>query len=235
MRRAQRLHLQSVLTSQMDTLVRVDSIESALEAAWAPVPATQPPRLAGMVTAFAVRFPRDDSWRTPLGVTLPFSFVAVHEVRGAMPRIDTPEAAACGVPNAAAVQPWRDLWLELPPVLQTGDVWEDSTSYALCRDSIPLEVTTVRRFEAVGSHLRDEQQVVSVRRTSRTRFVGDGRQFGEDVRLEGEGEADVQLEIALTGGVIVAGEGTSELRMTLTGRRRLQRLVQESRLTISAP
>jgi hypothetical protein len=235
MRRAQRLHVQSVLTSQMDTLVRVDSVESTLEAAWAPVPATEPQRLAGMITAFAVRSAPDDAWRTPAGVTLPFSFVGVHEAPNAMPRIDTPPAASCGIPNAAAVQPWRELWLELPPRLRLGDVWEDSTSYALCRDSIPLEVTTVRRFEAVGSHLRGEQQVVSVHRISRTRFVGVGRQFGEEVRLEGEGEADVQLEIALAGGVIVAGEGTSELRMTLSGRRRMQRLVQESRLTINAP
>lgn len=235
MRRTQRLHVQSVLTSQMDTVVRVDSVESRLEAAWAPVPETQPRRLAGMITAFEVRSSHDETWRTPAGVSLPFSFVAIHELPAAMPRIDTPAAAACGVPNGAAVQPWRELWLELPTVLRPGDSWEDSTSYALCRDSIPLVVTTVRRFEAVGSHLRGEHQVVTVRRTSRTRFEGVGRQYGEEVRLTGEGEADVQLDIALAGGVIVAGEGTSELRMILTGRRRMQRLVQESAITIEAP
>jgi hypothetical protein len=235
MRRTQRLHVQSVLTSQMDTVVRVDSVESRLEAAWAPVPETQPRRLAGMVTAFGVRTPNEETWRTPDGVSLPFSFVALHEVAAAMPRISTPDAAACGVPNAAAVQPWRELWLEVPPTLRSGSVWEDSTTYSLCRDSIPLVVTTVRRFEALGSHLRGDVQVVTVQRLSRTRFAGVGRQFGEDVRLEGEGEAAMQLELSLAGGVILAGEGTSEVQMTLAGRRRVQRLVQESRLTIAAP
>lgn len=235
MRRTQRLHVRSVLTSQMDTVVRVDSLESRLEAAWAPVPQTEPARLAGMVESFEVRTSHENAWRTPAGVTLPFSFVAVHEVPEAMPRISTPDAGACGVPNAVAVQPWRELWLELPPVLRAGDVWEDSTTYVLCRDSIPLVVTTVRRFQAVGSHLRGEQQVITVHRTSRTRFDGVGRQYGEEVRLEAEGEAELRLEIALAGGVIVAGEGVAELRMSLTGRRRMQRLVQESQLTIDAP
>ena len=235
MRRAQRLHVRSVLTSQMDTTVRVDSVESRLEAAWAPVPETDPRRLAGMVTAFDVRTSQEGAWRTPLGVTIPFSFVAVHEAPTAMPRIGTPDAAACGVPNAAAVQSWRELWLELPSVLRAGDVWEDSTTYGLCRDSIPLVVTTVRRFEVGGSHLRGEQQVVTVQRTSRTRVEGSGRQYGEEVRLQGEGEAGLQLTIALDGGVIVAGEGLSELRMLLTGRRRMQRLVQESAVRIDAP
>jgi hypothetical protein len=35
--------------------------------------------------------------------------------------------------------------------------------------------------------------------------------------------------------VIVAGDGTSELRLTLRGRRRTQELVQHSALTISRP
>lgn len=235
MRRAQRLHVQSVLTSQLDTLVRVDSVESRLEAAWAPVPETEPARIAGMVTAFEVRLSSDDPWRAPAGVTLPFSFVAVHEEPRASPRVRTPDIAACGVPNAAAVQSWRELWLELPPTLRAGDVWEDSTTSSLCRDSIPLAVTTVRRFEALGSHLRGDIQVVTLRRTSRTRLEGVGRQFGEEVRLEGAGEGELLLQVSLAGGVIVAGEGTSELRMTLTGRRRVQRLVQESTLTIDAP
>jgi hypothetical protein len=74
-----------------------------------------------------------------------------------------------------------------------------------------------------------------VQRTSRTRLEGSGRQYGEEVRLQGEGEAELQLTIALDGGVIVVGEGFSELRMLLTGRRRLQRLVQESAVMIDAP
>jgi hypothetical protein len=96
-------------------------------------------------------------------------------------------------------------------------------------------VNTVRRFEVLGSSLRGEQQVVEVVRRSSTTLAGEGRQFGEELRFEGEGEGVVTFAVTLAGGIIVAGEGSSELRMTLTGRRRMQRVVQESRVRIDAP
>lgn len=233
--RAQRVFITSVLTSQVDTFVRVDTLASVLEASWSPVPETTTPRTAGMVTVFGVRAPRDSTWRLPAGVTLPFSFVAVGQDPGAIPRITTPDASACGASNAVAIQAWREAWMALPAELAPGDRWQDSTSYVLCRDSIPLTVNTVRRFEVLGSSLRGEQQVVEVVRRSSTTLAGEGRQFGEQLRLEGEGEGVVTFAVTLAGGIIVAGEGSSELRMTLTGRRRMQRVVQESRVRIDAP
>jgi hypothetical protein len=64
---------------------------------------------------------------------------------------------------------------------------------------------------------------------------GSGVQFGDSVHFEGSASGEMQLELLPAGAVIAAGSGTSELRLTMRGRRRTQELVQRSALEISVP
>jgi hypothetical protein len=233
-RRRQVASWRTLVTSQADTVVRVDTLRGEVEVAWGGVPGSEPPRLAGLVSDYRSAIgeaPLD----VPSGLSLPFSFTAAEEVAGAQPVFVIPDASRCDFPMAAAAQSLRDLWMSVPDTLVAGRSWEDSTRYTICRDSVVIEVAVHRRFTPANARLRDGQLVVLVARSSRTTLAGRGLQFGDSVTVAGEGEGSATLELALGGGVIVAGEGASELRVDFRGTRRAQRVVQESRLTIREP
>lgn len=233
-RRGQRVRILAELVSRTDSVARRDSLESVLDVAWGDVPEASPARLAGMVTAFAIRVPPDRAEQTPSGVRPPFSFVA-EQVPGAMPRLTTPDGASCTDLHAMAVQGWREAWLPLPGRLEPGQQWQDSSRYVMCRDGIPLTVETVRRFVVDSAVERGGELLLMVRRRTTTTLSGDGFQFGEPVRLRGEGAGEMLMALSPSGGVIVSGEGRSVLQVHLEGRRRRQELLQTSRILISEP
>jgi hypothetical protein len=234
MRRRQSAAWRALVTTQADTLVRVDTLRGEFEVAWSAVPGSEPPRVAGLVSDY--RTARGDGvLETPAGITTPFSFTAERRRAGEQPTFVIPDAARCDLAIAAAVQPLRDVWMAPPDTLRAGSEWDDSPHHCICRDGVLLEVSTRRRFVATGARLRDGQLVVLISRTSQTTLAGRGVQFGDSIAIAGLGEGRAALELALVGGVIVAGEGTSELRIDFRGTRRAQRVVQESRLTIREP
>ena len=55
------------------------------------------------------------------------------------------------------------------------------------------------------------------------------------ITVRGDGEGSALLAVSLDGAAIIAGSGTSELRLTLQGRRRTQQLVQLGALEIREP
>lgn len=234
MRRTQQLEVRAVLTSQLDSVVRVDTLRSLLEVAWSSVPGTAPPRIAGLVSDVRTAL-STDSLATPAGLALPFSFTSEVRDPASQPSFVIPDAASCASAAGAFVQGVRETWLTLPDTLWPGRAWRDSSVYTTCRDGIQLTVESLREFTPSAARERDGQLVVIVSRRSRSRVAGDGVQFGEPIALLGEGEGALLLEVALSGGVIIRGEGTSELRLEMRGRRRMQRLVQESRLVIREP
>ncbi len=233
-RRSQVLTTRALLTSEIDGVSRVDTLHSTLEFAWSPVPGTAPARLAGLVTTYAVAVGGGPA-SVPAGVTLPFSFTAEHRVDGAQPEFTIPDGASCTLPNAAAVHGVRESWLSLPTTLERGTAWQDSSSYLMCRDGIPLRVSAVRTFVASGARMRDGQLAVLVQRATRLHVAGEGLQFGEPITIVGEGAGTMLLEVALVGGVILHAEGMSELALTMEGRRRRQILHQASRVEIREP
>lgn len=234
MRRSQVVEVTAVLTSQVDTLVRVDTLRSHLEVAWSAVPGTAPPRLAGLVTDARSAFGAE-SLAVPAGLSLPFSFTSEIRRADAQPSFLIPDPSSCTSIAAALVQSVRETWLALPDTLWPERSWQDSSSYIVCRDGVPLTLTSVRTFSPVQARLREGQLVVQISRRTTLQLAGDGLQFGEPVALLGEGEGQMLLEVALVGGTIVRGEGTSELRLEMRGRRRFQRLVQESHLVVREP
>ena len=234
MRRSQLVEVRALLTSQVDSFVRVDTLRSLLEFAWGDVPETDPPRIAGLVSDARVGL-GGDSLATPRGLTLPYSFTSEIRAPTAQPTFLVPDAAACNSAAAALVHGVRETWLSLPDTLWPGRSWRDSTNYPTCRDGVALTLEVVREFTPTGARLRDGQLVVLLTRRTRSTVRGEGTQFGEPISITGEGEGEMTLEVALVAGAIMVAEGTSELRLEMRGRRRVQHLVQESRILIREP
>lgn len=232
--RAQRIAVTASLTSRVDSFVRTDSVASDLVVTWGDDSRSANTPLPVRVVRYAVRVAPDTTWRVPPGVESPFELLATP-AGDAVPVLCRVSAPACTAANIAAAQGWQESWLGLPNTLAPGTTWRDSTSYTVLRDSIPLAVTSVREFTVREAVLREGAVVVMIDRRSTQRLAGEGRQFGEAVRITGSGEGVMRLEVALANGAVLRGDGTALLTLQLVGRRRTQELLQESHLTITAP
>ena len=232
--RAQRVDITAVIQSQIDSVILVDTLSTRAWYDWAENPAAANRRVAGMVRAFAVRHGTDSLWRVLDAPALPVSFVAEVPWDGGAPELQLPRPEGCD-PQAAIVPGWRETWVSPPRELSTGTTWRDSSDSPMCRDGIVLRSAVVREFVVEGSVVRDGTLRVAVRRSSQAVISGIGVQFGDTVRLTGSANGLARLELLPEGAVIAAGEGTSELRLTMQGRRRTQELVQRSALVIAIP
>lgn len=232
--RSQRVDISAVLESRIDSSVRLDTIATRAWYDWAENPDAERVRVAGMVRAFAVRSGSDSLWRVLEAPTLPVSFVAEVPRLGAAPELQLPRADTCD-PQAAIVPGWRETWVSPPRELSPGTAWRDSSDSPMCRDGIVLRMASVREFVVEGAVVRDGKLRIVVRRSSRTAVRGSGLQFGDSVQFIGSASGEMRLELLPEGAVIARGEGSSELRLTMRGRRRTQELVQRSALVIAIP
>ncbi len=232
--RAQRVDLTAVLESRVDSLVRMDTIATRAWYHWSENPGTARVRVAGSVHAFAVRRGSDSLWRVLDTPQLPVSFVAEVPWAGGAPQLQLPLVGGCDA-QAALVSGWRETWVAPPREVSLGTAWRDSSNSPLCRDGIVLQSMAVRDFVVEGVVLREGRLRVVVRRNSRAVITGRGVQFGDSVRFVGEATGVARLELLPEGAVIASGVGSSELRLTMRGRRRTQELVQRSALVIAIP
>lgn len=230
---AQEVRLEASLVSRVDSVERRDTIRTVVSAEWSRIRGDGALRLAGLLTGFRVSADSTEPV-TPAGLLLPVPFSAVEGSGAAQARVTAPDPGGCG-PDAAAMSVLRELFVTLPPRLEPGTGWRDSSSYVICRDSIPLTIGSAREFRVLGAERRDDQVVVLLERRSRTTMHGEGHQFGEPLSIIAEGEGLARLAVRLAGGFIVAGTGESELRMTMRGRRRSQELTQRTRMEIMTP
>ncbi len=228
---AHRLVLESELTSRVDSVVAVDSVRTEGRIEWSRLAGEPAGRLSGLITAYGMS--RDTlAPVAPAGLMLPMP-VAAQDARGEAPVVvQRPDPAACGL-EAAAAALLREVVVAPPRRLERGTTWHDSASYTICRDSIPLAVTSRREYRVTGAERRGEALVVLVERRSRLTLQGEGRQFGEAIAISAEGEGLVTLAVRTAGAFVLDGSGESTLRMTMRGRRRSQELTQHTRITIS--
>jgi hypothetical protein len=232
--RTQRIQVEAQLTSRVDSTIRTDSVASDLIVSWGDDGRAGTAALPVRLVGYAVRVAPDTAWRVPPGVTIGAE-LSVTPMPGAVPALCAATAPTCTTSNIAAVQGWQESWLGLPSAMEPGTTWRDSTTYTVLRDSIPLTVTSVREFTVREAVRRERAVVLIIDRRSTQQLAGEGRQFGEAVRITGSGEGVMRLEVALTNGAVLRGDGTSVLTLQLVGRRRTQELTQESHLTITAP
>lgn len=232
--RAYTIAIEGTLASRVDTVERVDTLRARVRAVLSRVTDDGAGRLAGLLTEYATSTGDSVPFTPPPGFLLPLPVSAVLDVRGAQPAWQVAGAGDCSA-STAAMQPLRDLWVGAPARIAVEQSWQDSTSYTICRDSIPLEVRSVRRFIVLGAERWNEDVVLRIARTSRTRIVGEGVQFGEPLSIAAEGTSTLEFLVSLAGGEVLRGAGDAELTMTMTGRRRLQELRQRTRVVIASP
>lgn len=228
----QRLRIVSELESAVDTMVRRDSSVLELGLAWSRLSGTTPERISGLVTS--VRLGATDSLlATPSGVLLPIPFSAVRGSAGGA-ELNAPDVSSCAV-AAALVAPLREALVFPPRRLSPGMLWTDSSIVTICRDSIPLTVSTQRQYRVLNAAAEGAEVIVLLERRTRVQMQGNGTQFGEPIEIRAEGEGSTSLVLRLAGAYILRANGTQELRMTMRGRRRTQELRQRSRIEIIQP
>lgn len=232
--RSQIVTLSAVLRSRVDSTQREDTLASQSALEWSMVPDAATPRVVGMVRAFSVIVGSDSTWRALPGLAMPVSFAATQTGPGLQPSFSMPADTACDA-RAAVVQALRETWVAPPARVERGSVWRDSAEYPLCRDGVLLRVRSLREFTVEGATVRDGQIALRVKRVTSTALLGQGLQFGDSIQVTGAGQATALLELSLDGAAILVGEGSSELRLQLKGRRRTQDLVQHGALVIRTP
>lgn len=226
--------LDGTLTSRIDTVERVDTLRAHVRAALSRATSDGAVRLAGLLIEYATSTGDSVPFASPTGLRLPLPISAPLSAAGGQPEWRVATGEACS-PASAALQPLRDLWVGAPARLAVEQSWQDSTSYTICRDSIPLEVRSIRRFTVLGAERWNDEVVLRLARTTQTRVVGDGTQFGERLSIAAEGTSSLRLLVSLAGGEVLRGDGDAELTMTMTGRRRVQELRQQTRISITSP
>jgi hypothetical protein len=231
------IEISGTLTTRADTagaLERVDTVRVRARTTSSRVVSGDSERFSGLLRAYELSSGDSVPFVAPPGLFLPLPFTAVVGVRGAAPALEIPSGRECSV-AAVALQPLRDLWLGAPARISRDQSWSDATTFTICRDSMPLEVSSTRRFRVTGAEILDGQAVLRVVRESRTTIAAEGTQFGETLRIEAEGTGRIEFLVSLAGGEVMRADGESELAMKMTGRRRVQLLRQAVRTTITSP
>lgn len=228
------VHVAAILESRTDSAAaaRVDTLQSQLAVSWSSPSTRYPFRFVGSVTDYRVGAAAGDSLERIADLPLPFSFSAEQRHPSTQPVFRSPVASECGMPQASIVNGVRELWLSLPDTLSPGRTWKDSTTYVVCRDSIPLTTHVEREFRVTGAAWRDSAVVATIERRTTSRLSGNGQQFGEPISIRGEGTGSAMFEVSLATGMASFASGESLLELTMTGRRRSQHLTQRSRISI---
>lgn len=212
----------AVLMSRIDAKIEVDTVVSQASVTWESMANG---RWVGVVDRFVIG---RDSVAPPSGIVFPVGVTLTRPRReGEVPRFVVPAEGSCAA-AAAITQVLREGIVTVPRTLRRDQTWSDSAETTICRDSIPLVVTTVRQHRVVGAESRGGAVVVVIDRESRVRMRGEGRQLGEPVQLVAEGTGTMRLVVRAEDGVLDSAEGTNELVMRFTGRRRSQELRQRA-------
>lgn len=145
-----------------------------------------------------------------------------------------PGESDCSVESAIAAI-GREVVIPVPARIRRDAIWHDSSSITACRDSIPLEVTSVRRYRVLEAVAVGNDVQLLIERTTTTSLRGIGRQLGEPITITGRGSGTMRFTLARADGFIVTGEGEQTLDLRLEGRRRTQEVRQTTRLRVRRP
>ncbi|MFM8602768.1 MAG: hypothetical protein ACKOC2_01575 [Gemmatimonadota bacterium] len=217
-------------TADALTSARADSSRTIMTVRWDSVGLTS--ARSGAVLSVQVGIPTPDGPSgVPVGLSLPVPLALAFDAARASVRITAPGVSGCGV-DAAVAQMAREVLLAPPSRLVRGTSWIDSLRTTICRDSIPLTLTSTRRYVVEDARIHDGRAVAVIRRRSTTTLSGTGSQFGEPVTITGEGQGELLFGLRLDDGQMTHGNGVSTLTLSLTGRRKSQVVTQNARLEI---
>ncbi len=170
---------------------RSDSSRTAITVRWEGTEDAS--RRSGAITAYRVGpAALTGATTVPAGLTLPVALSAALDAgRGAV-RVTSPDDARCAA-DAAAAQLAREVLVAPPSPLARGLTWADSLRTTVCRDSIPLTLTSIRRYLVEDARVQEGRAVVVIRRRSSISRSRAGPQFGEAVSITGEGTGEPLL------------------------------------------
>jgi hypothetical protein len=228
-RRVYTLEQRAQLTIRQDTIEHSDSVMSRVVVAF--MLTGQGSTVTGTVSEFGVRS-AGHGMTVPPGVAVPFPFSATYEDRARQLSFIAPSAAPCVTPALPIAHSLRDLWFQAPDTLWLGRSWNDSTSYASCRDGIPLRTAVLRAFRVSDVAEHDGHVFLTVHRTSSTTIEGDGAQSGEPVSITGSGTGELAYMVDVDAGQILSARGTSILQVVLRSKFRTQTVRQTSDIRI---
>lgn len=233
-RHAYILEQRAILTISQDTTVRVDSVFSHAEVAFTALVATG--RVTGSLSVFRVEGAAHAP-STPAGLVLPFAFSADYPAHGRQLVFSTASATApCTSSGLAVAQSLRDLWFQPPDTLRLGTAWDDSASYVICRDGIPLHAIVQRTFRVTGVEERAGRLALLLSRSSRTAIEAETRLSGEATSVSGSGTGELSYAVDPGNGEILSARGISVLDLVVQSRLRTQRVrqVSDTRVTRGA-
>jgi hypothetical protein len=148
-------------------------------------------------------------------LTVPFDAI----LNGLTARVAPRPALAneCDQPEMSALSLVRELLVRLPPELEVGQTWSDTTRTFMCRGGLPITVqhvasATVREIASGPSGAFSR---VLIDRTIDTRMEGQLTTSWRSVGLTGKGTGTQRLVIDATEGTLVelTAESTTELRV----------------------
>ncbi len=131
----------------------------------------------------------------------------------------------CASPARAAFEATRELWVTWPSSLRVDARWTDSTTTAVCRDGVPLSLSTLRQYR-VERLLSDT--LLIVRREAFLHVEGSGLLRGDSTRITGDGTSDALLYLRPTTGWIDSAHVSGVLRLTVRGTVRTQQVEQRT-------
>jgi hypothetical protein len=185
-------------------------------------------QVTGSLSIFRVEGPAPES-PVPAGLTLPFAFSADYPAQGRQLVFSTVSPAApCSSGGLAVAQSLRDLWFRPPDTLRVGTTWEDSASYVVCRDGIPLRAEVRRAFRITGAEERVGRPTLLLSRSSRTSIEAEALLSGEAISVSGSGSGELSYAIDPADGEILSARGIAMLDLVVRSRLRTQRVHQVS-------
>jgi hypothetical protein len=217
------------LTIREDAVVSLDSVSSHAEVSFSV--AAQASRVAGAVTAFSVQHSGRVA-TVPQGLSLPFPFVATYAQDARQLVFIAPSASPCLTPTVTVLNSLRDLWFQMPDSVRVGTTWDDSASYASCRDGVPLRSDVRRTFRVSSVSEPGGHVLLLLRRGSRTTISGHGTLTGEPVNVEGLGTGEIEYTIDPLLGELLSAHGSFSLELTLHGKARAQTVRQAGDIRI---
>jgi hypothetical protein len=220
----------ALIAIRRDTSTETDTVSSHAEITFTAAPAAG--GVSGGVTAFLVGG-TGRAAATPSGLAIPFPFRAEYAARGLQLDFTAPrDASPCASASLAVAQSLRDLWFRPPDTLRVGTTWQDSSSYLVCRDGIPLRATVRRTFNVFGTVEENGRLLLAVSRLARVTIEGSGAQFGEPVDVSGAGSGRLVYNLDPANGQVVSADGNATLEFTLRTRLRSQSVRQTVEIRI---
>lgn len=163
----------------------------------------------GVVDSFTVRSSLDSTARASVAPALLMDVVLDSTTVRVMPRPVLTNS--CDRPETVAASLAREVLIRIPNGMTVGATWRDSSVTFLCRDGVPLTVTTMTRTRLV--ELSSRRGVIE--RVGVMRVSGSGGPVYRAMTVQGEGDTRDRVELDLTRGTVdrLRGERTLTLRI----------------------